>query len=94
MQRAPQQTQSSEEQPIFGTSLNHDDAGISSSDYKGILPRLRFGLADQKPSRCLSGSKIFNAFDFMWTLRSAISKLQKSNCWHRCAEVHTKVLAA
>jgi hypothetical protein len=34
---------------------------------KGILPRLRFGC------RCLSGSKIFNALDLMWTPRSAIS---------------------
>jgi len=78
MQRAPQQTQSSEEQPIFGTSLNHDDAGISSSDYKGILPRLRFGLADQKPSRCLSGSKIFNAFDFSLHGDCALSHIQNT----------------
>jgi hypothetical protein len=32
MQKAPQQTRSSEEQPIFGTSLNHDDADVSSLD--------------------------------------------------------------
>jgi len=83
MQKAPQRTQSSEEQPIFGTSLNRDDADVSISDYKGILPRLKFGLEDRKPGWCRSGPKIFNAFDFMWTLRSAISKLQKSNCWHR-----------
>ena len=60
-QKVRQQTQSSEEQPIFRTSLNHDDACVFRSDYKVILPRLRFGLKYQKPSWFLPGSKIFNA---------------------------------
>jgi hypothetical protein len=46
MQKAPQQTQSSEEQPIFGTNLNDDDTDVFSINYKGILPRLSL---DSKP---------------------------------------------
>jgi len=77
-QKVRQLTQSSDQQPIFGTSWNHDDADVFSSDYKRILPRLRFGLADQKPSRCLSGSKIFNAFDFSLHGDCALSHIQNT----------------
>ena len=78
MQKAPQRTQSSEEQPIFGTSLNRDDADVSISDYKGILPRLKFGLEDRKPGWCRSGPKIFNAFDFSLHGDCALSHIQNT----------------